>query len=116
MRVRLKGIHRVGKRLANGRVQTYYYAWRGGPRLVGEPGSPEFISSYFRAHNERRRNVEETLKGVIADFQVSSEYQRLSSSSRREYLRYFALIEAAFGDMPLNAVEDPRARGLFKMA
>ena len=46
MRVRLKHIHRVRKRLATGQVQTYYYAWRGGPRLSGEPGSPEFVVSY----------------------------------------------------------------------
>ena len=38
--VALKGVFKVK---AKGRV--YYYAWRGGPRLTGEPGSPEFVSS-----------------------------------------------------------------------
>ena len=45
MRVRLKGINRVAKRLADGTVVTYYYAWKGGPPLRGEPGTPEFIAS-----------------------------------------------------------------------
>ena len=34
--------------------RTYYYAWRGGPRLRGEPGSPEFHASYVEAHAELR--------------------------------------------------------------
>jgi len=40
VKVDLKGI---AKTKAKGR--TYYYAWRGGPRLRGEPGSTEFIAS-----------------------------------------------------------------------
>jgi hypothetical protein len=49
MRIRLKGINRVGKRLADGTTRTYWYAWKGGPPLRGEPGSPEFIASYNEA-------------------------------------------------------------------
>ena len=42
--VKLKGVHKV---TAKGR--TYFYAWRGGPRLPGEPGSPEFIEALAAA-------------------------------------------------------------------
>jgi len=42
MRVPLKGINRITKRLADGSKITYFYAWKGGPRLHGTPGSPEF--------------------------------------------------------------------------
>jgi hypothetical protein len=45
MRIRLKGLNSVAKTLADGRIVTYYYAWKGGPRLKGEPGTPEFIAS-----------------------------------------------------------------------
>ncbi len=27
----------------------YFYAWRGGPRITGEPGTPEFMASYTDA-------------------------------------------------------------------
>jgi hypothetical protein len=40
----VKGIAKV---TAKGRV--YWYAWRGGPRLHGEEGSPEFWASYNEA-------------------------------------------------------------------
>ncbi len=49
MRVRLKGINSVTKPLKDGTTVTYWYAWKGGPRLDGEPGDPEFIASYNRA-------------------------------------------------------------------
>ena len=49
MRIRLKGINSITKRLADGRLRTYWYAWKGGPPLRGEPGSPEFTASYNEA-------------------------------------------------------------------
>ena len=49
VRVDLKGLVKV---VAKGR--TYYYAWRGGPRLRGEPGSPEFVASYNEAIADHR--------------------------------------------------------------
>ena len=49
MRVRLKGVHTVKTRR-----KTYYYAWRGGPRLRGEPGSSEFHASFNEAVESRR--------------------------------------------------------------
>jgi hypothetical protein len=38
VRVRLKGINQVTKVLKDGTTVTYWYAWKGGPRLDGEPG------------------------------------------------------------------------------
>lgn len=49
MRVRLRGINSKRKRLADGTFKTYYWAWKGGPPLRGEPGTPEFIASYNEA-------------------------------------------------------------------
>ena len=49
MHVRLKGVNSKRKRLADGSFKTYYWAWKGGPALRGEPGTPEFIASYNEA-------------------------------------------------------------------
>jgi hypothetical protein len=38
VKVNIKGIAKV---TVKGRI--YWYAWRGGPRLRGEPGSPKFV-------------------------------------------------------------------------
>jgi hypothetical protein len=46
MRVRLKGINSFTTRLADGTVKTYWYAWKSGPRIDAEPGTPEFVHLY----------------------------------------------------------------------
>jgi len=49
MRIRLKGLNSITKKLADGTRRTYWYAWKSGPPLRGEPGTPEFIASYNEA-------------------------------------------------------------------
>ena len=54
MRIRLKGLNSKTKRLADGSVVTYYYAWKAGPRLKGKLGSAEFIGSYHEAVSAKK--------------------------------------------------------------
>src|SRR6516225_11109317 len=49
MRINAKGLHWTAAKLADGTSKNYWYAWRGGPRLRGEPGSPEFVADYNAA-------------------------------------------------------------------
>jgi integrase len=104
MRVHLRGVHRVE---AKGGV--YYYAWRGGPRLVGEPGSPEFIASYTAAHqNCRARADRSTFQSIIAGYKASQDFLGLSKRSQSDYLQQIAKIEEAFGTLPIAALDDAR--------
>ncbi len=45
--MRLKGLNKVTVTLATGKRVTYWYAWKGGPRLDGQLGTPEFIASFW---------------------------------------------------------------------
>ena len=108
VRVRLKGVKKVTRKLADGWIVTYWYAWIGGPRLDGTPGSPEFI-----AVADRRAVPQNTLKFIITKFRTSTDYTQLSASSKRAYATYLKPIELEFGDMPLAALSDPRVRGDF---
>jgi hypothetical protein len=114
MRVNLRGVNRSVVKLASGEVKTYWYAWRGGPRLKGEPGSPEFVRSYSAAHASRIQPPGGTVFSLIAEFKASAEYQSLRSSTRRAYAGYLKLVEHSFGDMPIEALSDPAVRGEFK--
>ena len=113
MRVRLKGIHTSHKKLADGTIKIYCYAWRGGPLIDAELGTPEFFSLYNEATAKRARDAE-TLSGLIDYFKDSNDYKSLSDASKRNYTLYLGLIEKKFGTMPIGAVEDKRARGDFK--
>ena len=108
MRVQLKGIHRIKVKLASGETAEYFYAWRGGPRLVGEPGSAEFVASYTAAHASRREPDRATFHSIIAGYKASQDFLGLSPRTQSDYLKQIKKIETAFADLPIAALEDAR--------
>jgi integrase len=114
VRVRLKGINSKTKRLADGSIKTYYWAWKGGPPLRGDPGTPEFIASYNAAVAQKVAPPTGVLLALLFRFQESGEFlYGISERTRRDYLKQIKRIERAFGDFPLKALDDPRARAVF---
>jgi integrase len=114
MRVKLKGIHKVSKKLADGSRVAYYYAWRGGPRLEGKLGSPEFVASFQASHSERRQPTPGQFFALISEYRQSTEFDTLATSTKRDYLRILKVLETDFGDLPIAALNDPAIRGEFK--
>ena len=113
MRVRLKGINCVKTRLASGRTVAYWYAWKSGPRLRGEPGSPEFIASYNEAVARKVTPPSGVLLSVLQGYQTSENFRQIAKSTRRSYIALIKRIEAKFGSFPLSAMTDRRTRGVF---
>jgi hypothetical protein len=115
VRVRLEGINKVRKRLANGEVKTYFYHRATGLRLEGEPGSAEFIACYGDAEKGMRdRHASGTLNALIRGYTLSVEFQqKLAASTQTEYRRMLKAAEVEFGDMPIAALDDPRVRKEF---
>lgn len=120
MRKNLPGIASATKVLADGSRRIYFYAWRGGPLLKGSDGSPlqpedpRFFVAYTDAHRTRKEPPQGTMFNLVASYRASSEFTSKSEKTRRGYSRYMHLIEQEFGDMPIEHIENPRARGLFK--
>ena len=112
MRVHLKGIHTTYKKLASGKTRKYYYAWKNGPRIDAEPGTPEFVRLYGEAC--KKKQAADNMRSLIDYFKDSGEYKGGGVHSRRAYNRYLKLIDGKFGTMPIAAIEDKRARGEFK--
>jgi integrase len=113
MRVRLRGINRVTKRLADGTPRTYWYAWKGGPPLCGKPGTPEFVACYNEAISHKVAPPRGTLLSVLQQYQASADFRALAKSTRRSYVALITRIEKRFGDFPLSALTDRRSRGIF---
>ena len=114
MRVRLRGLNSITKKLATGERRTYWYAWKGGPPLRGEPGTPEFIHSYNQAIATKAATPEGRLLSVLQNYQTSGEFHGLAARTRRDYIEKIKVIEAEFGDFPLAALTDRRTRGVFR--
>lgn len=110
------GVHVVRARLASGALAEYHYAWRGGPRILGAPGSPEYLKS-LAAHLEgpKKRSVDdpETLSDLVTAYKASAVYRKLGKDSKRAYEAYFPAIINEFGDLPIEALENKRVRRHF---
>jgi integrase len=114
MRMRLKGINSITKTLADGTRRTYWYAWKGGPSLRGEPGTPEFIASYNEAVARKVVPPRGTLLSLLQAFQASDNFLHLADETRRGYAGVIRRnIEKGLGDYPLSGLTDRRTRGIF---
>ena len=113
MRIRLKGLNRVRMRLADGTITTYWYAWRGGPRLNGEPGSSEFMLSYNAAVAQKSPRNADTLDYILDKFQDSDEFLILAPRTQSDYRKLLRSIANEFGDFPLAALLDDGCAGIF---
>jgi integrase len=102
VKVELRGI---AKTRAKGR--TYYYAWRGGPRLRGEPGSPEFIASYNDAVAEQRTPDKSRLRAVIVAYKASDDYKALADTTKRNWATWLDRVGNYFGDLRIAQFDRP---------
>jgi integrase len=102
VKVDLKGIAKVRSKGNN-----YYYAWRGGPRLQGEPGSPEFMASYNEAIEQRRKPDKNRFRFVIADYKASAEYKKLAESTRVQWGKWLDRIGEHFGELSTAQFDRP---------
>ena len=113
MHINVKGLHWTAATLADGTKKTYWYAWRGGPRLLGEYGSPEFIASYNAAVAMKVVAPEGRLLALTQAYQRSQDFLHLRERTRADYIKQIEGIEQKFGDCPLRALAEPRVRGIF---
>ncbi len=102
VKVELRGI---AKTKAKGR--TYYYAWRGGPRLRGEPGSPEFHLSYNEAIESRRTPEPGRLRSLVVLYRASPDYAKLAESTRQQWSPWLDRISDYFGGLRIAQFDRP---------
>jgi integrase len=101
-KIELKGVARV-----TAKGHTYWYAWRGGPRLSGEPGSPEFIASYNEAIEQQRAPDKNRFRFVVADYKGSKEYEKLAPSTREQWGNWLDRIAEHFGELRIAQFDRP---------
>lgn len=114
MRTRLVGIHRVRAKLASGATATYYYAWRGGPRITAKPHTRAFQLEYFRLTRARPAEPEKgTLGDLIRSYLKSEKYRGRAEATRKGYDWAIGKIEGEYFDLPLRAINERGARKMF---
>jgi integrase len=103
------GMHTV---VSNGKV--YRYAWRGGPRLLAEPGTKAFLAEYLKATKHQEQATEAgTFSSLVSDYKASPEYTGLAKHSKRSYERLLRALVEEYGTWPLHVMEAKGMRGDF---
>jgi integrase len=116
MQGKLVGVHKVKVKLADGREEIYYYAWRGkgAPRIMSKPGTKAFTQEFVRLTREREQTSQtNTIGSLIDEFRKTASYLKLSASTRRDYERQLGAIRLEFGDFPVEAIEERGSRKHF---
>jgi len=102
IRINLKGIAKV---TAKGR--TYWYAWRGGPRLCGDPGSPEFVQSYNEAIENRRMPDDGRFHSIVIFYRASRDYAKLADSTKANWSPWLDRLSDYFGELRVAQFDRP---------
>lgn len=102
VKVALKGVCRV-----TSKGRTYFYAWRGGPRLTGTPGSPEFMASYAAALEARKPSDDGRMRALVAMYRASPAFIGLADSTRKIWTSWLDKIVEHFGDLRVAQFDRP---------
>lgn len=103
--IEMKGVHRVRVK-----DRTYYYAWRGGPRLEGEPGTPEFLQSFHDAKAPQHSLDKRKLSTWIVLYKASGEFRELAERTKKEWLPWLDRIADQFGSLSIRQFDRPQIR------
>jgi hypothetical protein len=101
----VKGLHRV---VSKGRV--YWYLHRGGPRLRGEEGSPEWWASIDEGNRERHIPEPGKFRALVTLYKASVEYEKLAVSTKTSWGPWLDRIADHFGTLSVAAFDNPKVR------
>jgi integrase len=119
------GIHRVRKKLADGTIVVYLFAWEGGPPLPRPEGSPEFRRELAKALaikaagpvanlNAPRATAGKTLEWLIDLYLDSPEFRKRAARTQRDYRKLLSAVPSEYRQIPIIALGvKNRARGIF---
>lgn len=119
----LPGVHRVSKQLAGGRVAEYWYAWRGGPRILAASANnvpalarevAKLTPAAITAYQQHQVRAPDTVSfyGLVTRYLAALEADsKLSPRTKADRRKYLDVARTDLGTMEVRAFESRRARG-----
>jgi len=103
--VDLKGLHTVK---SNGAV--YYYAWRGGPRIMADYGTPEFHAEFCEARIPTSGCDKRRFAAWVVLYKASDEWEALAPSTQRVWSPWLDAAKSKFGKLSMRLFDRPSIR------
>jgi hypothetical protein len=108
-----KGVHRVRRKLANGKSRYHFYAWRGGPKFwvddIQEPTDTDFHIAFAEAFD--RPQPKSMLTPALVDLFLSSASRAKSPRSFADQRKWLLRFAQYFYDAPAVIFEERESRG-----
>lgn len=126
MQLKVRGMRTATKRLADGRIAYYAYAYRGGPLIAkGEGATKDEARKALDAELALPANMAKLaaardaeaivpapsvnyVEGIVRAYLKSPEFEKLSGSTKTAYRHALDKFRAEFGDWRTSLFEDPR--------
>lgn len=110
MLVKIKGIHRVRRKLADGTTRVHYYAWRGGPAMKSRPHTEAFAREHARHKEAAGGKTVDTLETLIERFtgpddDPNPDWLALAETTRTDHRYAFKLIKTKWPRMPVKLTQ-----------
>ena len=115
--MKIKGLHIVKRELAGRKTRWHVYAWRGGPCIMRNEGvrpadlNADALALYQAAHDARTSVPSDTVQGLAVTWRKSAAWANMAASTRKQWGYVLADIEAKWGAVPVNIIDDRRVRG-----
>lgn len=108
--MKIKGIHKVKRKLADGTTGVYYYAWRGGPRMMSAPRTEAFALEYAKHKAAATPQIVETLSSLIdrftgSDSEPNPDFMALAETTRADHKYAFRLIRDKWPNLPAKLTQ-----------
>lgn len=105
MHFSLPNVNKVGK---------YHYHRHTGKRILGIPGTSEYLASYLEAEQaERPLPKNGSFEFLLLEYAKSAEFKRLAKNTKRLYQIYIQALRERFGETPLKDAENRSIRSEF---
>lgn len=118
MLVKIKGIHKVKRKLADGSTAAvYYYAWRGGPRMKSAPRTEVFALEFAKLKATAEPAKVETLATLIDRFTTGDDgkpnpdFLALAETTRADHEYAFRLIKEKWPHLPAKLTQQKGMKG-----
>lgn len=89
-------------------------AWRSGPQIEAQPGTPAFVAEFQRltaSRDDASKRYAGLFQQRINDDQRSPAFTGLAASTREGYVRRIRKIETEYGDRPISTINSTACRG-----
>jgi integrase len=90
--------------------KRYNYAWRGGPRLLEKPDTPEFLRELNDRLAERKAGDRRKISGLCAAYRASDAWTDLADKTRTNWAPWLDKIQSHFGCLTIATFDRPLIR------